>query len=109
MRPENQRMQDFLRKHGINCHAKFVWTGSLKGTWRLWAKGKPWTPVLADQLTALGFRDFDSRILGNYSGNGGRFSVFVRGHYELVGTDNAVVRTAQARADFVELHTNKGS
>ena len=96
-RPENQRMQEFLAANGIKAHAKFIWDGSLKGTWRLWDRhGQRWNPILADRLTALGFRDYDGRMLGNSSGNGGAFCVFVRGHSEFVGTE-------RARTDFKEL------
>ncbi len=94
MRPENQRMGDFLAKQGINCKVKYIATGSLKGCWRLTApeinwgwsdtgKGK-WTEELQEQLTGLGFVGFDNRPLNRFSGNGGRFSVFVRGRHEFL-------------------------
>jgi hypothetical protein len=84
MRPENQRMQDFLARHGINCHVKYIPDGSMKRTWRLYGKGQKWTDLLREKLTQLDFLDFDFKPLSQYSGNGGSFCVFVRGHNELV-------------------------
>ena len=83
-----------VHDHGIDAHAKYLFAGSLKGTWRLWSKGRQWNPILADQLTALGFRDYGGRTLGNFSGNGGRghFCVFVRGHQELVAEEVPAVQ-----------------
>jgi len=84
MREENKRMQEFLQSHGIKARAKYLDKGSMKHTWRLYNMDKRWTPTLQDKLTSLGFTDFDGRSLNEYSGNGGLFSVFVRGHYELL-------------------------
>lgn len=86
MRPENQRMKEFLKANGIDAMPKFLWDGSLKGCWRLYGP-KPstrWTPELAAQLTALGFTNFQGEELNQYAGNGGMFSVFVRGNNELL-------------------------
>ena len=82
--PENIRMMEFLAKHGIKCAVKYIWNGSLRGTWRLYGKDQKWTPELMRKLTDLRFKGFDGRELTEYSGNGGVFSVFVRGHNELL-------------------------
>ena len=84
-RPENQRMVDFLAQNGVKARAKYIHDGSLKHTWRLYAPGVNWTPELTAKLTELGFTDFDGNPLNQHSGNGGLFSVFVRGHDELLG------------------------
>ena len=84
MNPENIRMMAFLTKHGIKCAVKYIWNGSLRGTWRLYGKDQKWTPELMRKLTDLRFKGFDGRELTEYSGNGGAFSVFVRGHNELL-------------------------
>lgn len=95
MRPENKRMRDFLLANGIDAIPKWISTGSLKRSWRLYGKnGKNtpenrladyqlWTLELAAKLTTLGFRGLHGP-LGRWDGNGGVFSVFVRGHEELV-------------------------
>ena len=89
MRPENKRMQVFLRQNGIDAVPKYISTGSLKRSWRLYGKGdgdygyQPWTTDLAEKLTRLGFQGLRGP-LGRFDGNGGVFSVFVRGHYELL-------------------------
>ena len=78
VRPENKLMQDFLKKNGIKATAKFLFTGSLKGNWRLFGKGQKWTDSLIKKLTDLGFIGFDGDPLGKFSGNGGLFSIFTR-------------------------------
>ncbi len=83
MRPENYRMMAFLKEHGIAARVKRMWEGSLKLTWRLHNPAVRWSQELADKLNALGFRDYNGSPLGAFSGNGGVFSVFVRGHDEL--------------------------
>jgi len=98
MRPENKNMQDFLTDNGIpNVKVKYIWKGSMAGCWRVTGvtnakkpkcfddKYQKWTPELIEKLTALNFRDFDGQPLGEFSGGGGAFSVFVRGHSELKG------------------------
>ena len=77
-------MKNFLAENGIIANAKWFSTGSLKRTWRLYNPEQKWTPFLTAQLTQLGFTDFDNKPLGIYSGNGGMFSVFVKGHEELL-------------------------
>ena len=84
LRPENQKMQEFLKSNGIDAKAKYIPNGSLRGTWRLYNPVMKWTPELQNKLANLGFTDFDGRALNPYSGNGGVFSVFVRGHDELL-------------------------
>lgn len=91
MRPENKRMQDFLKVNGIKATPWYIFKGSMKGCWRLYNKDgqgfvnmKKWTPELADKLNGLGFKDYDGKPLGEFSGNGGSFQTFVRGHYEFL-------------------------
>lgn len=86
MRPENSRMAQFLADNGLpGVRVKYISDGSLKGRWRLYKPNTPWVGTdLPNRLTALGFTDFDGRPLTDYSGNGGVFSVFVRGHNELL-------------------------
>ena len=84
MRPENARMKVFLAQHGITATPKYLYDGSLKRTWRLWGKGQAWTQELQDKLNGLGFIDYNGDPLDQFSGNGGSFSVFVRGHNELL-------------------------
>jgi hypothetical protein len=76
--------------------------GSLKGSWRLYGligKEENGTPIyqkwwdnfdLQNKLNALGFTDLWGKPLHNASGNGGVFSIFVRGHNELL-QDNELV------------------
>lgn len=82
--PENRRMQSFLRAFGIECVPKFIHTGSLKGCWRLYNPSYRWTSEYADLLNDAGFTWIDGRPLTGREGNGGMFSVFVRGHNELL-------------------------
>lgn len=84
MRQENERMRSFLASNGIICTPKYIETGSMKRTWRLYNRNAKWTPGLAEKLNMLGFTDYNHKPLGEFSGNGGMFSVFVRGHYELL-------------------------
>ena len=84
MRPENRMMQEYLKAHGIHARARYEWRGSLKGTWRLYNYNQRWSMALAAELEALGFRDFDGKRFNQCSGNGGEFSVFVRGHQEMI-------------------------
>ena len=84
LRPENSAMQDFLRQNGVDARVKYISSGSMRGTWRLQNPVMSWTPELQAKLTGLGFVDFNGEPLGPNSGNGGRFSVFVRGHDELL-------------------------
>lgn len=82
--PENVRMQDFLKANGIDATVKYIADGSLRGTWRLSNLDQPWTLDLAGKLNALGFVDCHGDPFGQFSGNGGVFSVFARGHNELL-------------------------
>jgi len=83
MREENKAMQEWLKSQGINCRVKYIWDGSLKHTWRLYNPNQRWNDNLRQRLTDLGFKDFDNKLLNEHSGNGGFFSVFVRGNYFL--------------------------
>ena len=86
MRPENARMSNWLAAHGLpGVRVKRIMGGSLGGRWRLHRPGEPWTPAVAKVLTDLGFRDFDGREFGLFSGNGGLFQVFATGHNEIGG------------------------
>ena len=92
MRPENKAMADFLASKGITgVVPKYIDKGSLRGCWRLCIKGpvrgiwKQWAMADAELLNGLGFVGFDGKPLGMYSGNGGMWQVFVRGHNELLG------------------------
>ena len=80
MKAENQKMKQYLASNGIKATPKFLWKGSLKGTWRLYnLKTKWWENYeLMQRLTSLGFKDFDGDHLDNYSGNGGMFHIFAR-------------------------------
>jgi hypothetical protein len=83
-RSENAAMEQFLAQNGVKAKAHYIWDGSLRGTWRLSNLNERWTPEWADRLNALGFLDYSGKPLGPYSGNGGMFQVFVRGHQELL-------------------------
>lgn len=83
-RPENLRMMQFLQSHGIDAIPKYIRDGSLRGTWRIYQRDGKWSQELADKFNELGFQDFDYSPLGEFSGNGGMFQVFVRGHDELL-------------------------
>ena len=80
----NRKMQDFLKANGIIARAKYIQNGSLTHCWNLYGKGQYWNNELREKLTKLGFTAFDEKPLHKYSGNGGLFSVFVRGHYEFL-------------------------
>lgn len=97
MRPENQRMQAFLKANGIEAMPKYIKDGSCKHSWRLYgvtgerdANGRPvyqrwWdNQPLIDKMNALGFVSLFNEKLDKIHGNGGMFSVLVRGHFELL-------------------------
>ena len=83
MRPENKRMQEFLKNNGIKCHAKWIPDGSLKHTWHLWNTKIQWTSEIWDKLNGLGFHWIDGKPLGEHMGNGGVLSVCVYGHHDI--------------------------
>ena len=80
MRPENIKMKNYLSFYGIEVMPKFIWTGSLKGTWRLYNSKVSWhdNPGLWDKLTQLGFTNYDGQPFNQYNGNGGMFSLCTR-------------------------------
>lgn len=93
MRPENKRMQAFLRANGIEAVPKYIATGSCKRTWRIYGKtghGQSYenyqrmTGELVQKLNDLGFTNMWGEPIGQYEGNGGLFHVFVRGHNEFL-------------------------
>ncbi len=86
MRPENMRMKVFLKMQGIEATPKWIATGSMKGTWRIYNKSLLWTDELREKLTAIGFTGFDGKPLQQFS-SGSRFQVFVCGHADLVEGD----------------------
>mgnify|MGYP001594106348 CR=1 FL=1 len=79
-RPENEAMMTYLAGNGIRAKAKFLWDGSLKGTWRLSNLAVKWyeNEELISKLNNLGFKDFDGTLLDKFSGNGGVFQIFAR-------------------------------
>jgi hypothetical protein len=79
-RDENIKMAKYLQENGIDATPKYIWQGSMAGTWRLYNLKINWygNKELQDKLTALGFRDFDNTFLDDFSGNGGIFSIFAR-------------------------------
>ena len=88
MRIENKRMQEFLLTHGIKAKVKYIPDGSLKHTWRLYDPLQKWNNPLREKLHNLGFNGLNGP-LSEYEGNGGVFSVFVYGHYELLEEERA--------------------
>jgi len=86
-RPENIKMEEFLKANGIKAQAKYFHKGSMKGCWSIYGKDQKWTYDLLDKMDGLGFLDFDGKPLNWYSGNGGNFSVFVRGHEEFLNEE----------------------
>lgn len=80
MRIENKRMKDYLEQHGIKVMPKYLWSGSLRGCWRLCNAKTTWWEnyELMGKLHSLGFKDYDNEPLDNFSGNGGQFSIFAR-------------------------------
>jgi hypothetical protein len=72
-------MQEFLARNGIKATAKRFHDGSMRNTWRLYDHATKWTIELADKLNSLGFTWIDGRPLEQSMGNGGVFSISVRG------------------------------
>lgn len=89
MRPENRAMVRFLADNGIIAQVKYIATGSLRGCWRISNIDQRWSIFMANRLNLLGFTNFDCKPLGEFSGNGGMFQVFVRGHNELLHSECA--------------------
>src|SRR5437016_13913291 len=84
MRPENKRMQSWLKAHGVTATPKYIREGSMRGCWRLYDKEQPWTHALREKLTSLGLVGFDGQRIAQFAGNAGMLSVFVRGHNEML-------------------------
>jgi len=80
MRAENKKMQEMLKIEGIKAKAKYIFEGSMRGTWRIYNKIDNWfgNKELQNKLAVLGFKDYNNQPLTDFSGNGGRFSIFVR-------------------------------
>ena len=107
MRPENKRMQAFLRNNGIEAVPMYIKDGSLRNSWRLYGlegktpEGAPiwvkwWDNIeLQDKLNSLGFTDLWGNSLSNSTGNGGDFSIFVRGHNELLTEEPPAIPTSE--------------
>lgn len=94
MRPENKKMVEFLKANGIVASARYNRDGSMRGTWHLWNCAVQWSEELAVKLNLLGFTNSTFGCpLGKYEGNGGMFSVSVRGHNEFV--EQATAEAAQ--------------
>lgn len=90
MRIENTNMKNFLKTNGVKARVKYIAAGSLKGSWRLYEPKTDWydNVDLQEKLTALGFTDFDGKPLNKFSGNGGRFSIFVKATNVVMPTTN---------------------
>ena len=78
--PHNQAMKDFLHDNGIECRAKLILKGSLKGIWRLYQPNVDFynNAELQRKLTNLQFKDFDGKEIDKFSGHGGLFAVLLR-------------------------------
>lgn len=87
LRPENARLLAFLAPHfpEINdLRVKRIRDGSLKGSWRVYAPNVRWSEAYAQKFIDLGFLNLWGDPDLKHAGNGGLFSIFVRGHNELV-------------------------
>jgi hypothetical protein len=84
MRLENRRMKDYLAAQGVEAVPFFIWDGSMKGCWRLSDSEQRWSMALATTLMDFDFVGYDGGPLGEFSGNGGTFCCFVRGHNEFL-------------------------
>lgn len=104
MRPENQKMKEYLALNGIDCTPKYLFDGSLKKTWRLYNPKIKWwdNTVLQNKLKELGFKDYNGHEITN-TGNGGAFSVFLRAPLEMMqqifNTETNLVPANKATAD----------
>ena len=104
-KPHNKRMQEFLRSNGFPyAVVKYMEKGSLQGSWRVYSRPKisvkdrrnknileiydKWSPEVADKLNSLGFSNLWGKPLGQFDGNGGLLSVFVRGRKEFLQEGN---------------------
>lgn len=79
MLEQNRNMAAFIQDNlGIKVIPKYFDKGSMRGTWRLYWKGEKWSMEWAEKFNALGFTDCWNKSLGEFSGNGGMFQLFVR-------------------------------
>lgn len=79
----NKKMQELLKKYGIDCMPKYLPDGSLKHSWRLYNRELKWTDQLRESFSLLGFKSYDGDPLNQYSGNGGMFHIFARAPEEI--------------------------
>ena len=79
-REENVKMVEYLKQNEVDATPKYIFNGSMAGTWRIYNLKTKWydNKELQEKLTSLGFRDFDNTPLDNFSGNGGVFQIFAR-------------------------------
>ncbi len=105
MRPENQKMKEYLSANGIECNPKYLFDGSMKKTWRFYHATTKWwdNTDLQSKFKELGFKDWAGQEITNFSGNGGAFSVFFRAPLELTqyifNTDTNIIPANKATAD----------
>ena len=74
-------MQKMLADNGIKCRVKFINKGSMRGTFRLYDPKTTWygNAELQQKIISLGFQpSCPAYPIGDFSGNGGAFSVFLR-------------------------------
>ena len=85
LRPENQRLLAFLQPPfpGLDLRVKRIREGSLRGSWRIYVPGVKWSEELGQKFLDLGFLNLWGDPDLKHVGNGGLFSVFLRGHNEL--------------------------
>jgi hypothetical protein len=114
MRPENNRMKQFLKANGIDAEPKYISTGTLKGSWRLYGlvNGKYdykkewgenhiqwWGNIeLQNKINSLGFTDLGGKRVSDCTGNGGKFCIFVRGNIVLFNEETAPVNPGPANS-----------
>ena len=79
-RDENVKMAQFLKENNVDATPKYIATGSMAGSWRLYNLKTKWygNKELQEKLTSLGFRDYNNTPFDDFSGNGGVFQVFAR-------------------------------
>ena len=92
-------MSEYLAREGLlnGVTVKYIIRGSLAGCWRLCMRSnepgrlfESWKEQDASTLNRLGFLGFDGKPLDKFSGNGGMWHVFVRGHYEILKANDNI-------------------